>query len=197
MKLILVRHGETEANKARILQGWSGGKLTGEGFRQADLVGKRLAKMKIGHVYCSDLIRARQTAAGIMKYINAPIEFDKDVRELNIGMFENGDYLVLKEAFENCDDAMKFRPEGGETLEELRLRLRRFCSRIRKEHKDDNVLVITHGGAIAHFLLLLVEKLEREGKTYYDLPQGNTAVNILEMKDKPKLVLQNCTKHLE
>ncbi len=68
MKLILVRHGQTHENVAKIIQGQSQGRLTAQGREQAQKVGLRLKDEKISIAYVSDLERAKQTAKEILKY---------------------------------------------------------------------------------------------------------------------------------
>ena len=59
---ILLRHGETEANKAGILQGWYESPLDENGIRQVECAAEYLKERHIDAIYCSDLQRAIQTA---------------------------------------------------------------------------------------------------------------------------------------
>ena len=61
MKLLIVRHGETEENNKKILQGILPGRLTKLGEEQAKELGRKLRKYKIDKIYCSPIDRCRQT----------------------------------------------------------------------------------------------------------------------------------------
>lgn len=78
MKLIITRHGETEENKAGIIQGYLPGHLSKTGIEQAKKVVLRLKDEKIDFIYSSDLDRAANTAKEIAKFHpDVPIEFVK------------------------------------------------------------------------------------------------------------------------
>lgn len=194
MRLIFVRHGETEQNKKKILQGWAEGQLTEEGQRQAELLGKRLSKLKIDYIYSSDLKRTRQTSAQITKFVKAPIKFEKKLREINMGVYENGSYEAYEEALASAEARLKFKPENGESIGELQKRLIDFYEGISKKHKEDNVLLVSHGTAIGNLLLLFFQD---EGMKFEDFSHHNTAVTIVEVTDKPKLVMLNSIDHLK
>jgi len=86
MKLILVRHGETEENKKGILQGHLPGKLTELGRDQAKKLALRLKDEKIDAIFSSDLARASDTTREIAKYHpNVPLFFVEELREKNQG----------------------------------------------------------------------------------------------------------------
>src|SRR3989338_4638852 len=68
MKLILVRHGETDANRDMICQGHMNSHLTQKGLRQARLVAERLKYFPIDIAYSSDLDRALDTCKEILRY---------------------------------------------------------------------------------------------------------------------------------
>ena len=68
MRIILVRHGETEDNKKRIIQGHLPGKLSDKGIEQARKVANRLKNEKVDYIFSSDLDRAKSTAEEIAKF---------------------------------------------------------------------------------------------------------------------------------
>ena len=78
MKLILVRHGETEGNVKQIIQGQTHGKLTKKGIKQAKLLARRLKNEKIDVVFSSDLQRAKNTTKQILNHhCKIPVFYDK------------------------------------------------------------------------------------------------------------------------
>jgi hypothetical protein len=64
--------------------------LTPRGFKQADLLGKRLEKYNIEKIYSSDMLRAIQTANEINRYLNVEVIAKHDLREIDMGECENG-----------------------------------------------------------------------------------------------------------
>ncbi|XP_025904124.1 fructose-2,6-bisphosphatase TIGAR [Nothoprocta perdicaria] len=124
--------GETRYNKDKILQGQGVDEpLSDTGFRQADAAGVFLSNMKFTHVFSSDLLRAKQTAATIIgknKFCkDLEIKYDARLRERKYGIAEGRPLTDLKAmakaAGEQCPS---FTPSGGETLNEVRERARDF-----------------------------------------------------------------------
>ncbi|XP_029453169.1 fructose-2,6-bisphosphatase TIGAR [Rhinatrema bivittatum] len=130
--LTLVRHGETRYNKEKLLQGQGVDEpLSDTGFRQADAAGKFLGNVKFTHVFSSDLIRAKQTAATILGNNklcqDLEIHLDVRLRERRYGEAEGRPLSELramaKTAGEQCPS---YTPPGGETLEQVRTRVKDF-----------------------------------------------------------------------
>ncbi|XP_038009705.1 fructose-2,6-bisphosphatase TIGAR isoform X4 [Motacilla alba alba] len=130
--LTVVRHGETRYNKDKILQGQGVDEpLSATGFRQADAAGLFLSNVKFTHVFSSDLLRAKQTAAAILgknRFCkDLEIKYDARLRERKYGVAEGRPLADLKamakDAGEQCPS---FTPSGGETLDEVRERARDF-----------------------------------------------------------------------
>ena len=93
VRVILVRHGETEANKRGILQGQSEWPLSARGRAQAAAAGRALRGRSFTRVYCSDLGRCRDTLAAILAEraagtTRAPPAFDPVLREMALGHLE-------------------------------------------------------------------------------------------------------------
>nr|XP_009673688.1 PREDICTED: fructose-2,6-bisphosphatase TIGAR isoform X2 [Struthio camelus australis] len=124
--------GETRYNKDKILQGQGVDEpLSDTGFRQADAAGVFLRNVKFTHIFSSDLLRAKQTAATIIgknKFCkDLEIKYDARLRERKYGVAEGRPLTDLKAmakaAGEQCPS---FTPSGGETLNEVRGRARDF-----------------------------------------------------------------------
>ena len=89
MKLILVRHGETEYNVGHINQGYLPGLLTTKGIIQAKKAGHLLKKELIAHIYCSPLERTRETLSHILKnHEKASVTYAEELSEHKLGIFE-------------------------------------------------------------------------------------------------------------
>lgn len=103
MKVFLVRHGETSWNKSGKIQGHADVELTENGIKQAEVLTEKETFRNIRfakHVYCSDLMRARQTAEVLSKKIPGCHIFEtRAIRELYKGKFEGITYAEYKDAF--------------------------------------------------------------------------------------------------
>ena len=109
MRLILVRHGETEENIKKLIQGQLQGILTDNGKKQAGELAERLKHEKIDAIYTSDSARAYDTAKEVHKHhTNIPLLLDKRLRERYWG------------ALEGRHQSEKYKwPEGAETDDDL------------------------------------------------------------------------------
>jgi broad specificity phosphatase PhoE len=196
MKLIITRHGETEENKAGIMQGHLPGKLSATGIKQAKKVALRLKDENIDFIYSSDLARASDTAKEIAKFHpSTPIKFVKELREINLGEFQGKKKSDLGWDAKGYR-ATRIRPKYGETMKELYNRAESFLHKIISKHQKDTVLFVGHNG-INRALIAVIT-----GKKHEDVMgienQHNTSVNVFEIdEDKNhKILCFNCTKHL-
>jgi len=88
LQVYLVRHGETQWNAERRIQGQSDSQLTEKGERQAYQVGERVKTLGITHVIASDLGRTRRTAEIIADACGCEVTYDPRLRELDMGVLE-------------------------------------------------------------------------------------------------------------
>lgn len=134
--LYLVRHGETEDNVARIMQGQTQGRLTPHGEEQARGLASRLEGVGIDAFVASDLRRAVDTAAIIAGRRGMTVETTPLLRERDWGGF-TGRYIPdLK------DEPW---PDDIETLEQLRNRAALFIDYIKTKYHGRRVLAVGHG----------------------------------------------------
>ena len=196
MKLILVRHGETVENASGITQGQLPGKLNEKGKEQAFRLGKRLSEENIDKIYCSDLKRTKETAQEILKSVEAPIEYVKELRERGKGVFEGSRNKLFDYIKKNNLDFLTFKPEGGESISEFRQRIVDFYEKIKKRDKGKNILVITHGGFIVGLFFYLENK---DDSSFSEYRHENCALSIIEINDNEehKILSLRCVKHLE
>ncbi len=137
--LYLVRHGETVANAAQILQGWQGGELNETGKAQAHDVAEKMKNEKIDAFVASDLHRAIQTctiiaaANGVKQddIVTTPL-----LRERDWGSF-TGKFIPDLEHVEWPDDV--------ETLEHMKSRAQNFLTWIKTAYPNKVVLAVGHG----------------------------------------------------
>jgi len=200
MKLVFVRHGETEENVENILQGQGKAKLNSKGKEQARKLAKRLKWMKIHTAYVSDLPRTMETAQEILKYHpGTTIIYSASLREKSHGIFEGQHKGAMFKAEKSSGLSFwDFKPEKGESHWELQKRIKRFCKQLMKQISADTILIVSHGEAIS---ILLHDILEERytPESYYRYHPENGAVIIMEIrgKKKPLVKVLNCVKHLE
>jgi broad specificity phosphatase PhoE len=201
MKLIILRHAETEANVARINPGNNSTKLTGRGVLQAKQSGSRLAGEGISVIYSSDLGRARDTLLGISEFVSAPVFFAPELRERQLGIFTGKPYGSFKTFVkENNLDLFSYTPAGGESINDSMQRISCFLKQCLSKHDGQTILWISHGSVLKR---LLVECLGKGAAACHDsqleLHPGNCEISIIEFDrlGNCKVCLLNCKKHLE
>ncbi len=161
MKLLLIRHGQTDWNLAQRFQGQSDIPLNQTGRQQAQALAERLAAVSFEAAYCSDLQRAVETAEIICKRGSCAPGFHPDVRlrEVNFGDWEGLTYDQIKVAHPRAladweKDIYKNAPPHGETLEELTARVRSILDELRAGHAGQTVLIVAHGGVLQTLICL-------------------------------------------
>lgn len=192
MKLIITRHGQTEENKAGIIQGHLPGKLSDEGITQAKALAKRLENEHFDFIYSSDLARATDTSKEIAFYhVSTPIAFTKELRERNMGELQG----------KNRCDTISLNSIGeiknGETLQELFIRAKNFLDFLGEKHAKETILLVCHGGIGKALIAAIFGKDFSYIKNMESL--DNTSVSIFEIDQNRKYstICYNSIKHLE
>ncbi len=161
--IYLVRHGEAEGNAKGILMGHLDLPLTGKGKLQAEEVSKKLSGVHFDAAYSSDLVRARQTAEIIVKERNLAVQTSKLIRERTYGIHEGKareEYLKetkvfweqLRELSEEAQLKVEY-PDGMESNASIISRLITFLREVAVANPRKTVLVVSHGGILANFLI--------------------------------------------
>jgi broad specificity phosphatase PhoE len=143
--ILLVRHGETDWNLERRVQGHSDRPLNETGRAQAREVAAALAGEPIDAVYSSDLVRAHETARIVAEVRGLGVTAVPDLRERNFGTWEG---LTDDEIFERFPSAKTGAWGDGETREEMARRVLGALRRIAEAHPGGRVLVVSHGGPL-------------------------------------------------
>ncbi|CAJ0889973.1 5237_t:CDS:2 [Entrophospora sp. SA101] len=185
LHVTVIRHAETNSNLNRILQGHIDVKLNKTGREQADLVAKRLQKIKIDHIYTSDLSRAKKTADAICKYHpDTPVTVDERIRERDLGRLSG---LSIYDALELIKNEELTWDDYGEPKEDFKARVVDFFDEMVANHlpksnnrshsrtRNPHILIVTHGGTIKELV-----------KEHVLLDLGFRVNNYLSMKHKAK-----------
>ena len=197
MLLYIVRHGETEQNAEGLLQGKSGGNLNNKGIEQARLTGQALRNKGITAIHSSNLDRALDTALIISDLIGAVLIPENQLRERNLGNLEVkswDDYFQAQQASGQSHE--EFKPEGGESLAEMQIRLKPFLEEITGPYQRGNLLIVGHNALNTVLLVMLTDLTLAE---IFKKGQNNACINILNVNApmKADAVQINDVSHLQ
>lgn len=192
MAILLIRHGETALNAARVVQ-FPDTPLGDHGIAQAERLGRRLARRSIGLVVSSDYVRARMTAAQIVAHTGASLVEDPLLRERNFGSLRGCAYDAL-----GAIDLFGpyFEPPGGESWPTFHARVDRAWTGIidLAAGLAGDLAVVTHGLVLRS---LLERRLDAAGHPVTpDLVVANTAVTIVDPAPPWRVETLACTTHL-
>lgn len=200
-KLILVRHGSTEWNEKKLMQGKTDIPLSQEGKKQAIKLRKRFQDEQLDVIYSSELRRAKQTAKEVAKEHEIKVIEHPFLNEVSYGAWEGITYEEVKKRFpeevtrRGKDKFSYAPPKGGESPKSLQKRLINFMKEIVKKYGGQTILVVCHNGVKR---MLLGTLLGWSEKKIMETRLNNTSVSILHVeKSRSKMELFNCTKHLE
>lgn len=197
-ELYMTRHGQTEWNIERRLQGSANSPLTEKGVRDAKELAKRVAEIPFDKVYTSDLLRAVQTADLLTEGREIPRVVLPELREMRMGRWEGQLIADMtesdKEQYENfVSGSPEFAAPGGETILEVRMRAEEALAVIEKDEAEI-ILVVTHGMLQSQLLEILQGR--PFGENTRVLP--GTALSHFTYEDgKYTGVLVGCTRHME
>lgn len=191
--IYIVRHGETQSNRAGLWQGVTDSPLTETGEEQVRRLGGRLKGMHFDEIVSSDLGRAATTAAAL----ESSFDTDSAWREPDLGMWEGKTYDEVRsmspqdlEAFMRGEDV---KLGGAERMSETAERLRDAYRGLIERVAGGRALVVTHGLAIA---VLTGTLLGTRRPNPLVLP-GNTAILHLSHRDgRDRLHVHNDHTHL-
>ena len=191
MSIILVRHGETPLNAARVLQP-PDTPLSDRGRMQAAAVGARLAGLGLGGILSSDLARAWSTAQAIAAATGLQITAADRLHERNFGDLRGLPYDGLGYDPIAQEDA----PPGGESMQAFQRRVAlAFAQALAMRATLDAPLAVVTHGLVIKTLLRIHAALPADAQPPEHVP--NTAITILEAAPPHRVVLLNCARHLE
>ena len=172
--IVVVRHGETDWNHIKRIQGWKDIALNQIGRDQAKTIKEKLKDISFDEVISSPLKRALRTAKIISGRNYKNIKKDERIKERGNGIFEG---KIKDEKFEsiNFNDPNENR-YGIENVNSFRSRVFSFCKELEKKYKNKNVLVVTHAGVSIYIRCYF----EGEPNNYNDYKLKNCEVITYE-----------------
>lgn len=156
----IVRHGETEFNRKKLIQGHIDSPLTEEGIAKIKEVAERFRDTHFDLAFSSDLLRAKRTAEIIRLERKLEIKTTEILRERFFGKYEGKDFQTVKEydaLKDHLTDQEKFVFTDGnvESDESIVTRLLTFIRETAITHPGKSVLVATHGSVVRILLIHL------------------------------------------
>lgn len=157
MKIYITRHGETQCNVDNICYGWYDVPINEKGISQAQNLGSFFKNKKLDKIVSSDLLRARMTADIINEKTRLPIEYSRDLREINFGDWENvpvKDFKKIDPINSKLwrDDCQKAIIPNGELFDDFYKRVSTGFEKIVEENFGKDLLLVAHGGVISVIL---------------------------------------------
>lgn len=194
MRIYIMRHGETELNRKRLLQGQMDCPLSEAGEAQAREAGTKIRERGIsfGRIYSSPLQRAVRTAVLAAGIPEEEVRVDRRLIELDYGPFEGKGYEELdKGMFAFFEDPISNAPPAGiESVERLIDRVSDFLKALEEEYagdpeepsvREENILLVTHGVAIRAMMAYL---RKMTGKEIWHLMIDNCEMFVTELGPK-------------
>ncbi len=195
MKIYLIRHGETDWNKAGKLQGSADIPLNEYGVELAQITSEQMKDIPLEIIYSSPLNRAHTTAQIMRRGREIPIIVDERLREMDFGMYEG---MIVRDAGKSEDHPLhdfishpeKYRPLEGEEFSGVITRAHSFIDEVLCPLQDnyEHVMLAVHGAFIRCFLRCVEERPLSE--FWSGIPQKNCAVTTIELKDDRLRILE-------
>jgi broad specificity phosphatase PhoE len=200
MRLILVRHGETEHNRGGRTLGRADVPLNERGRAQARAVAASFTRPPAA-IYASPLARAHETAAAIGGATGVTILPEPDLIEMDVGEMEHLTGAELRERYPEflrlwlSGDAADARMPGGETLREVQARAWAAIERMGQAHPDGEVVAVTHNfvilAVVCRALNLPLSEFRRlrhglASRTVIDIREGSAA--LIQLNDNAHLL---------
>ncbi len=198
-EIFLIRHGRQCSKLCNVDVA-----LDETGRQQASLLGKRLIPYGIEKLYCSELIRARETAGIINESLGIACEVLPDIQEINFGGFTGKTDEVIRDAYQEFRKRRSLHtedlpyPEGGEcgrdVVKRVMPQLRMLCGR-----PEDRIAVVTHGGVIRSVCAEIL-KTDQRHKLKFAIDMENTSLTeLIYDADRDFFILErfNDFAHLE
>lgn len=203
-RLILVRHGQSEANLLNIFAGHSDFPLTEIGRTQARLAANYISNSeKPCAVYASDLLRAYETGETIANALGLPTVKDEHFREIYGGEWESMPYAKISEKYPEAfavwrNEYPRSCPVGGEATAEVYRRVVPYLKELGKRHDGECIVIASHA--------TVIRSIEAAARGYGEYETDNVpffhnaAISIYSYDantDTLSVIRSDITEHLE
>lgn len=200
-KVILVRHGETNWNKARKFQGMTDIPLNELGKTQATYAREALRDVHINAAYASPLQRAVETAQIILESHETDLIIENELHEQNAGDWEGLTAQEIEERFPGQHDIWTYKPtevriQNGERFQDVQTRATAAFWEIARNNPGETVLIVAHMVCLSTILLGIAGISIDE---IWDRPLSNAGYSVVEVdinKDKATIIEWNHDEHI-
>jgi probable phosphoglycerate mutase len=197
-RICIVRHGETDWNAARRIQGQTDIPLNETGRQQAEATAQGLVGQHFAAIYSSDLQRAHDTAVATARVLEMPVQSEPGLRERHYGEFQG----LTQDEIKARDDYARyisrdvsFSYGNGESLAVFSERIKETLNELARRHPGESILVFAHGGVLDIIYRIATH---RPLETARDFPIPNAALNWIEIGNPDWQLLEwGVQKHLE
>ncbi|AEX70416.1 histidine phosphatase family protein [Corynebacterium diphtheriae] len=155
-RLIVLRHGQTEYNATKRMQGHLDTVLSDAGWAQAEAAADFLATLPIGKIVSSDLARAHDTATVVGQRLGVDVSTDQRLRETNLGDWQAKTHEEVDEHYPGARALWRhdatWAPPNGESRIHVAQRARAVVDELMRDYDewdDCSVLLVAHGGTIS------------------------------------------------
>ena len=199
MRVILVRHGQTDWNESGVFRGRIDVKLNQRGVEQAEAVGRALADVSLDAIYSSPLTRALDTAAAVSHHSGVRVHTNNAFNDMHFGDWQGLTRPEVEKRYPSLfrlwlTAPQRVRIPNGETLARVRRRLLSGIEYLFGMHGDGTVLIVSHGLTNK---VLLCAMLGLYNSHFWKVKQDNAAVNVFKYTGEgSKVFLMNDTTHL-
>jgi phosphoserine phosphatase len=200
MRLVLVRHGESEWNRIGRYQGQADAPLSELGLRQADALANRLRHEEIDAIYTSPLQRARRTADAIARFHpSVPFAEERALLEIHHGEWQGLLAAEVRERYPDLLEEWRTYPTrcqmpGGESFSNILKRTLNLREQLCRQHGEGTVLVSTHDVVVK---ILIADALGMHMDRINRLWITNASISVIEYTESlPFLVSLSEACHL-
>jgi broad specificity phosphatase PhoE len=147
----ILRHGLSTSNTKGYLSAWPEKRishLVPEGKKQIKKAGQFFKKVGLDLIFSSDMHRTKQTSTIISKMTKIKVVFNKKLREINPGIFNNTDNGDYRGYFKNNAEWINKRPPKGESHIDCQKRMADVLKKIDKKYKGKKILIVSHGNPL-------------------------------------------------
>ncbi len=200
LRIYITRHGETEWNTQKRMQGWNDSPLTDKGIEDAIALGNSLKNVNLRCIYSSPSGRAMKTSELIRGKRDIEIISEENLREIHLGEWEGKTAHELGETEKENHKAFweaphLYVPNRGESFFEVRKRISDILNKIINGNEDSEIMIVTHAVIVKTIMSIFkgleVEKLWEQPFIY------GTSLSIVEVdSDGSRVVLEGDTSHI-
>lgn len=197
MRIILIRHGESEADLLQVHEGRADFPLTAKGHKQAQLLSRWIKEhYQVDYLYCSPLQRACQTAQHLSEAIDVPPIIEERLMEFNNGLIAGLDRTIAQKRYPFVENLPVHQAVyEQESKLEFRCRAEYLLSKIIADHSENaTIAMISHGGMINQLFRAFIQA-PLASELYF--MTGDTGIHEWRIeKDRRYIMRSNWSEHL-